>query len=140
MIIGLSKKPRICLGDKSLKNWNVISTPPEKLLFTRMICNGCLKISKDPLYKTGYDRNFWIWEKYQEGASYVLVADVARGDGADFSVFHIIRLDTMEVVAEYQGKPNLDLYANILNEAGRNTDIVFWLWKIMALESLFWKN
>ena len=74
---------------------------------------------KDPIYKTGYDRNFWIWEKYIEGASYVLVADVARGDGADFSVFHTIRLDTMEVVAEYQGKPNLDLYANILNEAGK---------------------
>jgi hypothetical protein len=47
------------------------------------------------------------------------VADVARGDGADFSVFHIIKLETMEVVAEYQGKPNLDLYSNILYEAGR---------------------
>ena len=74
---------------------------------------------RDPLYKTGYDRNFWIWEKFQEGSSYVLVADVARGDGADYSVFHVIRLDTMEVVAEYQGKPNLDLYSNILNEAGK---------------------
>ena len=73
---------------------------------------------KDPLYKTGYDRNFWIWEKYQEGASYVLVADVARGDGTDYSVFHILRLDTMSVVAEYQGKPNLDLYSNILFNAG----------------------
>jgi hypothetical protein len=74
---------------------------------------------KEPIYRTGYDRNFWIWEKYQEGASYVLVADVARGDGADFSVFHVIRLDTMEVVAEYQGKPNLDLYSNVLYEAGK---------------------
>ena len=36
-----------------------------------------------------------------------LVADVARGDGADYSVFHIIKLETMEIVAEYQGKPNL---------------------------------
>jgi len=78
---------------------------------------------KDPIYKTGYDRNFWIWEKYIEGASYVIVADVARGDGADFSVFHVLRLDTMEVVAEYQGKPNLDLYANILNEAGKEYGI-----------------
>jgi hypothetical protein len=86
-----------------------------------MICSGYLIFEniKDPIYKTGYDRNFWIWEKYQEGASYVLVADVARGDGADYSVFHILRLDTMEIVAEYQGKPNLDLYANVLNEAGR---------------------
>ncbi len=74
---------------------------------------------RDPLYKTGYDRNFWIWEKYVEGVGYLLVADVARGDGADFSVFHILRLDTMEIVAEYQGKPNLDLYSSILNEAGK---------------------
>tara|TARA_R100000664_G_scaffold33846_1_gene52311 strand:+ start:781 stop:2364 length:1584 start_codon:yes stop_codon:yes gene_type:complete len=74
---------------------------------------------KEPLYKTGYDRNFWIWEKFITEVPYLLVADVARGDGADFSVFHIIRLDTMEVVAEYQGKPSLDLYSNILNEAGR---------------------
>jgi hypothetical protein len=21
----------------------------------------------EPTYRTGYDRNFWIWEKYQEG-------------------------------------------------------------------------
>ena len=21
---------------------------------------------KDPVYRTGFDRNFWIWEKYQE--------------------------------------------------------------------------
>ena len=48
-----------------------------------------------------------------------LVADVARGDGADYSVFHIIKLDTMEVIAEYQGKPNLDMYSNILLQAGK---------------------
>ena len=74
---------------------------------------------KEPIYRTGYDRNFWIWEKYTEGVSYLLVADVARGDGADYSVFHIIRLDNMKVVAEYQGKPSLDLYSSVLYEAGR---------------------
>ena len=46
------------------------------------------------------------------------MADVARGDGADFSVFHIIKLESMEIVAEYQGKPSLDLYADILFDAG----------------------
>ncbi len=73
----------------------------------------------EPEYRTGFDRNFWIWEKYKEGLPYLLVADVARGDGADSSVFHIVRTDTMEIVAEYQGKPTLDHYANILNDAGR---------------------
>ena len=74
---------------------------------------------EEPEYRTGYDRNFWIWQKYQEGVPYLLVADVARGDGADSSVFHVLRTDTMEVVAEYQGKPTLDHYSHILNDAGR---------------------
>tara|TARA_R100001440_G_scaffold27017_2_gene44468 strand:- start:1848 stop:3425 length:1578 start_codon:yes stop_codon:yes gene_type:complete len=72
----------------------------------------------DPIYRTGYDRNYWIWEKYEEGIPYLLVADVARGDGADFSCFHVLRIDTMTVVAEYQGKPDLDMYAGILYSAG----------------------
>ena len=62
-------------------------------------------LHKEPVYRVGYDRNFWIWEKYEEGSDYLMVADVARGDGADNSVFHIIKLNTMEIVAEYQGKP-----------------------------------
>jgi len=74
---------------------------------------------QEPTYRTGYDRNFWIWEKYVEGASYLLVADVARGDGQDSSVFHVLRVDTMTVVAEYQGKPSLDLYSQILYDAGK---------------------
>ncbi|HAW80135.1 MAG TPA: hypothetical protein DCX27_10750, partial [Balneola sp.] len=59
------------------------------------------------------------WEQYQADCTYLLVADVARGDGADYSVFHIIKLETMEIVAEYQGKPNLDMYANILMQTGK---------------------
>ncbi len=73
----------------------------------------------DPIYRTGYDRNMWIWEKYEEGVPYLLVADVARGDGSDFSCFHVLRVDTMTVVAEYQGKPDLDMYSSILQSAGR---------------------
>ena len=73
----------------------------------------------DPKYRTSFDRNMWIWEEYDPSCSYLLVADVARGDGADYSVFNIIKLETMEVIAEYQGKPNLDMYANVLQQAGK---------------------
>jgi len=73
----------------------------------------------EPKYKTGFDRNLWIWEEFQPSNSYILVADVARGDGKDFSVFNIIKLETMEVVAEYQGKPSLEMFAGILNNTGR---------------------
>jgi hypothetical protein len=70
-------------------------------------------------YKTGFDRNLWIWEEFQPGSSYLMVADVARGDGKDFSVFSVIRLEDMSVVAEYQGKPSLEAFAGILNTTGR---------------------
>jgi len=49
----------------------------------------------------------------------LMVADVARGDGADFSTFHIVKLETLEIVGEYQGKPTLDMYSQILDSAGR---------------------
>ena len=74
--------------------------------------------TREPKYRVGHDRNFWIWEKYDENFSYLMVADVARGDGSDSSTFHIIKLETMEVVAEYQGKPSLDLYSNMLHQTG----------------------
>ena len=73
---------------------------------------------KDPIYRTGHDRNFWIWEKFEQNNKYLITADVARGDGADNSVFHVVKLNTMEGVAEYQGKPSLDMYARILYDAG----------------------
>ena len=74
---------------------------------------------KDPKYKTGFDRNFWIWEEYQPGSTYLLVADVARGDDKDSSVFHIFKLETMEIIGEYKSKITPDLFANMLNEVGK---------------------
>ena len=73
----------------------------------------------EPKHRTGFDRNFWIWEEFDPTCNYLMVADVARGDGADYSTFHIIKLETLEVVGEYQGKPTLDMFANMLNQAGR---------------------
>ena len=73
----------------------------------------------DPKHKTAFDRNFWIWEEYRPENSYLLVADVARGDGKDYSVFHIMNLETLEVVGEYKGKPNLEMFSTVLNTAGR---------------------
>ena len=70
----------------------------------------------EPKYKTGFDRNLWIWEEYQASSTYLLSADVARGDGQDYSSFHIFKLETNDIVAEYQGKPTPDLFADILFE------------------------
>ena len=74
---------------------------------------------KEPKYRTGFDRNFWIWEEYDPSCNYLMVADVARGDGEDYSTFHIIQLETLSVIGEYHGKPNPDLFATMINQIGR---------------------
>lgn len=73
----------------------------------------------EPKYRTGFDRNYWIWEEARVDFTYLLVADVARGDGKDFSAFHVIKLETMEQVAEYQGKIAPDIYADMLFQTGK---------------------
>ena len=78
-----------------------------------------LQSVREPKFRTGFDRNFWIWEEFDPTCNYLMVADVARGDGADYSTFHIVKLETLEVVGEYQGKPTLDMYAGMLNQVGR---------------------
>ena len=52
------------------------------------------------------DRNVWIWDQPERNASYLISADVSSGDSADYSAFHVIRLDTHPLVqvAEYKGK------------------------------------
>lgn len=52
------------------------------------------------------DRNVWIWEKPEKVGTYLISCDVSRGDAADFSAFHVLRLDTYPLIqaAEYKGK------------------------------------
>lgn len=72
----------------------------------------------EPKYKTGFDRNYWIWKECEPGIPYLLSADVARGDGKDYSVFHVFDTLSMEIVAEYQGKVAPDVFSDILYTAG----------------------
>lgn len=60
----------------------------------------------EPLEKWQSNRDLWIFKKRNLDAKYVVVADVARGDGADFSACHILELETLKVeqVAEFKGK------------------------------------
>ena len=39
--------------------------------------------------------------------------DVARGDGSDYSAFHILELESMEQVAEYKGKIDTKEFGNL---------------------------
>jgi hypothetical protein len=69
---------------------------------------------KDPVEKRGFDSNYWIWEYPDYTKDYVVVADVARGDGADYSAFHVIEIESMKQVAEYKGKIGTTDYGNML--------------------------
>lgn len=78
-----------------------------------------LEKTSDPKHRSGIDRNYWIWKEYDPNHGYALIADVARGDGSDYSVFHVMNVDTIEVVAEYQGKMATDDYARFLFNCGK---------------------
>ena len=68
----------------------------------------------DPRHRTGFDRNYWIWEEPDPNIEYLAIADVARGDGSDYSVCQVFNLQTMEQAAEYQGKITPDMFAPLL--------------------------
>jgi hypothetical protein len=59
---------------------------------------------KDPISKQNVDGNLWIWEYPIPGHTYIVAADVARGDGEDYSTFHVIDAERSLQVAEYHGK------------------------------------
>jgi hypothetical protein len=68
----------------------------------------------DPIAKQGFDNNLWIWEYPLSNKTYVLCGDVARGDGDDFSAFHIIDVESSAQVAEYKGKIPTKEFGNLM--------------------------
>ena len=70
--------------------------------------------AKDPSEKRGIDGNYWIWEYPDYTKSYMVVADVARGDSTDYSAFHVFDVERCGQVAEYRGKIGTTEYGNML--------------------------
>jgi hypothetical protein len=68
----------------------------------------------EPKEKRGAEDAYWIWEYPDPSKTYIVVADVARGDGNDNSAFHVIDIDNLEQVAEYKGKQDTKSYGNLL--------------------------
>jgi len=69
---------------------------------------------KDPVEKRGNNQDYWIWDYPNYSKNYLLVADCARGDGGDFSAFHVIDIENMEQVAEYKGQLTTKDFGNLL--------------------------
>ncbi len=68
---------------------------------------------KEPIEKRGIDGNLWIWEYPDYNKDYMVVADVARGDGNDYSAFHVLSIDDLLQVAEYKGKMSTKDFGNL---------------------------
>lgn len=69
---------------------------------------------QEPVAKRGFDGNMWVWENADYTKSYIVTADVARGDGGDYSAFHIIDVEDCRQVAEYKGQVTTKDYGNLL--------------------------
>jgi len=69
---------------------------------------------QEPMEKTGFDGNLWKWEYPNYTKSYMVVADVARGDSADYSACHVIDVQESSQVAEYKGKLETKDFGNFL--------------------------
>jgi len=75
---------------------------------------------KEPIEKRGIDQALWIWEYSNYNKQYLVSADVARGDGTDYSAFHVIDVVSLVQVAEFRSQiPTKDfghLLVNIATE------------------------
>ena len=74
---------------------------------------------RNPIEKWGPENGVWVWKYANPDHHYIVSADVARGDGADYSAFHVIDTNESEVVAEFKGKIPPDQLAEVMIEASR---------------------
>jgi|TARA_R110000824_G_scaffold177694_4_gene357229 hypothetical protein len=71
---------------------------------------------KEPMEQAGVDKNLWIWNYPDYTKEYIVVADVARGDGTDYSATQVFEIESLDQVAEYKGQLSTTDYGNFLIE------------------------
>jgi len=76
------------------------------------------QVVTEPISREFFDRNLWIWKIPEQKALYLIACDVSSGNALDYSAFVVLKLDTMEVVAEYKGKLKPDHLGELLVEVG----------------------
>ena len=69
---------------------------------------------QDPVERRFMGGDFWVWNYPDYNKQYIVCADVARGDGSDYSAFHVIDATTCEQVAEYKSQIDTRTYGNML--------------------------
>jgi hypothetical protein len=69
---------------------------------------------QEPIERRFMGGDFWIWQYPDYSKSYIISADVARGDGSDYSAFHVIDVESCEQVAEYKSQIGTREFGNML--------------------------
>lgn len=69
---------------------------------------------QEPLERRGWSGDYWIWEYPRYDRTYVVSADVARGDGSDHSAFVIIDVETVTQVAEFKAQVGTTEFGHLL--------------------------
>ena len=69
---------------------------------------------QEPSERRGMGGDYWLWEYPDYSKSYMVVADVARGDSSDYSTFHVMETETVQQVAEFRGQPTTKEFGNML--------------------------
>jgi hypothetical protein len=73
---------------------------------------------REPIKRIWQGDTYWLWEYPDPMKTYLVTSDVARGDGKDFSTFHVIEIETMIQVAEFKDQiPTKDLARKLVSVA-----------------------
>ena len=68
----------------------------------------------EPIERRFMGGDFWVFKYADYSRSYIVCADVARGDSSDHSAFHIIDVESCEQVAEYKSQVDTRTFGNML--------------------------
>jgi hypothetical protein len=69
---------------------------------------------QEPVERRFLGGDYWLWQYPNYSKSYIISADVARGDGSDYSTFHVIDIEACEQVAEYKSQIGTREFGNML--------------------------
>ena len=72
----------------------------------------------DPLERRGINGELWIWEPVDYSKTYAIISDVARGDGSDYSSFHILDIEACKQVGEFKSQVDTKTLSNLLYSMG----------------------
>ena len=78
-----------------------------------------------PLTREGRDNGLWTWKEPEKHHQYLICTDTASGAGEDFSAFHVIDLNAMEVVCEFMARIQPDLFAEVIMEVGEKYNMAY---------------